>query len=128
MTEAVTIHVCTSCRAEGEALEPREARAGARLHAALLEAANAGDAPHVTIVPVDCMSVCKRPVTIGFSAPGKWTYVYGDFAQEAPEVSAAVILDGATRFAATSDGLIPWKERPQALKKGVIARLPPSAA
>ena len=34
-----TVHVCVSCRAEGEALEPREARAGARLHAALVAAA-----------------------------------------------------------------------------------------
>ena len=128
MAEIVTIHICTSCRAEGEALEPRLERSGARLHAALTEAASAEGAPDVRIVPVDCMSVCKRPVTVGFSAPGKWTYVYGDFANEPLEVSAAVILDGAARFAATTDGLIPWKERPQALKKGVIARLPPSAA
>jgi predicted metal-binding protein len=128
MTQPVTIHICTSCRAEGEALEPRSERSGARLHAALTEAAAADGAPHVRIVPVDCMSVCKRPVTVGFSSPGKWTYVYGDFANEPLDVSAAVILDGATRFAATADGLIPWKERPQALKKGVVARLPPSAA
>jgi predicted metal-binding protein len=94
----------------------------------LAAAATAEGAPEVRIVPVDCMSVCKRPVTVGFSSPGKWTYVYGDFANEALEVAAAVILDGAARFAATTDGLIPWKERPTALKKGVIARLPPMPA
>jgi len=127
MSDPVTIHICTSCRAEGEALEPREARAGSRLHAALTDAAGQDGAPSVRIIPVDCMSVCKRPVTVGFSAPGKWTYVYGDFANEPMDVSAATILDGAARFAATDDGLIPWKERPQALKKGVIARLPPAA-
>ena len=127
MSDPVTIHICTSCRAEGEPLEPREARAGSRLHAALLDAASAEGAPDVRIIPVDCMSVCKRPVTVGFSAPGKWTYVYGDFALSAVDEAAAVILDGAQRFAATTDGLIPWKERPQALKKGVIARLPPAA-
>ena len=64
------------------------------------------------------MSVCKRPVTVGFSAPGKWTYVYGDFANEPLDISAAVILDGAVRFAATRDGLIPWKERPDGAEKG----------
>jgi predicted metal-binding protein len=126
-TDPVTIHVCVSCRTEGEPLEPREGRAGSRLHAALIEAAGLAGAPCVRIVPVDCMSVCKRPVTVGFSSPGKWTYVYGDFTEAGTDASAAVILDGARRFAATTDGLIPWKERPQALKKGVIARLPPSA-
>ncbi len=128
MSDPVTIHICTSCRAEGEALEPRDERSGARLYAALTAAAASDGAPDIRIIAVDCMSVCKRPVTVGFSAPGKWTYVYGDFANEPLDLSAAVILDGAARFAATPDGLIPWKERPQALKKGVIARLPPSAA
>jgi predicted metal-binding protein len=126
--QSVTIYVCTSCRTEGQPLEPRDERAGARLYAALNEAASAEGAPKVTLVPVDCMSVCKRPVTVGFSTPGKWTYVYGDFAGQVPEAAAATILDGASRFAAAPDGLIPWKERPEALKRGVIARLPPTAA
>jgi len=125
--DPVTIHICTSCRSEGEALEPRSERAGARLCAALSAAAADGPTP-VAIVPVDCMSVCKRPVTVGFSAPGKWTYVYGDFANAPVETAAAIILDGAARYAAAPDGLIPWKERPEALKRGVIVRLPPSAA
>jgi predicted metal-binding protein len=36
-----------------------------------------------------------------------------------------VILDGAALYGATSDGLIPWKQRPDALKRGVISRVPP---
>ena len=119
-----TVHVCVSCRAEGEALEPREARAGARMHRALVSAA-AADGRDITIVPVDCMSVCKRPVTVGLSAPGKWTYIYGDFARFPPEEAAVILLDGLARYERTEDGLIPWKERPEALKRGVIARLPP---
>ncbi|MDR3493550.1 MAG: DUF1636 domain-containing protein [Ancalomicrobiaceae bacterium] len=118
------VHVCISCRAEGEALEPREQRAGARLHRALVTAA-AAEGRDIAIVPVDCMSVCKRPVTVGLSAPGKWTYIYGDFAKVAPEAAAAIILDGLARYEAAGDGIIPWKERPEALKRGVIARLPP---
>ena len=126
-SEPITIHICTSCRSEGEPLEPRESRAGARLHAALTAAEAARtDGPAVRIIPVDCLSVCKRPVTVGFSAPGKWTYIYGDFANGPLDVAAETILDGVARYAQAEDGLIPWKERPQALKKGVIARLPPS--
>jgi predicted metal-binding protein len=35
------------------------------------------------------------------------------------------ILDGAALYGATSDGLIPWKQRPDALKRGVVSRVPP---
>ena len=63
----VRILVCTSCRAEGQPLEPRGARAGAVLARALSDAAG----PEVEIVPVACMSVCTRPVTVGF-AGGAW--------------------------------------------------------
>ena len=114
-----TIHVCTTCRAEGEALEPRDQRAGARLFAALNAARSAGDPD---VLAVECFSVCKRPCTIGFSAPGAWTYVYGDFPAEA---DPAEILAAARLYAASPQGLIPWKERPTALKKGVVARFPP---
>jgi predicted metal-binding protein len=112
-----TIHVCVTCKSADEPGEPKSERAGARLHAAL--AALANDA--VEIVPVECLSVCKRPCTVGFAASGKWTYVYGDFSPEA----APSILAAAALYAVAPDGLIPWKLRPDALKKGVVARVPP---
>ena len=37
------------------------------------------------------------------------------------------LLTGAARYAATADGLVPWRERPMIFRKGVIARIPPSA-
>jgi predicted metal-binding protein len=111
------ILVCTSCRAEGQPLEPRADRAGAVLARALAD--SAGET--VEIVPVECMSVCKRPVTVGFSAAGRWTYVWGDFTPEA----APDILAYAEAYAAAPDGIIPWKQRPEHLKRHTIARLPP---
>ena len=112
--------VCATCRAEGEPVPPSGERAGARLLASLRAAAAAD--PAIEIVAVDCLSVCKRPCTVGFAAPGKWTYVYGDLPAES---GAAVILDAARLYAATPDGLIPWKLRVDAIKKGVVARFPP---
>ncbi|WP_333821552.1 DUF1636 domain-containing protein [Pinisolibacter sp.] len=111
------ILVCTTCRREGDTLDAPHA--GTRLHAALEAAAATRD--DVRVVPVECLSVCKRPVTIGFGAPEKWTYVYGDFDAEA----APAILDAAALYGAATDGLIPWKSRPDELKKGVVARIPP---
>lgn len=116
-TVPTTVLVCTTCRREADA--PDGPRAGARLHDALAEAAR-GRAD-VRVVGVECLSVCKRPVTIGFSAAEKWTYVYGDFDTDA----AIEILDTAALYGEAADGLIPWKSRPAAFKKGVVARMPP---
>lgn len=112
--------VCATCRVEGEPVPPSGELAGARLLASLREAAAAD--PALEIVAVECLSVCKRPCTVGFAAPGKWIYVYGDLPAES---GAAVILDAARLYAATPDGLIPWKLRVDAIKKGVVARFPP---
>jgi predicted metal-binding protein len=115
-----TIHVCTTCRAADEPLEPKEARAGARLYRAL----SRHDIPaDIELIPVECLSVCKRPVTVGFSAPGKWSYIYGDFP---PESSAETILAAAQLYAEAPGGLIPWRSRPDAIKRGVVARIPPA--
>ena len=114
-TAPTLIHVCVNCRAAGDNA-PQGQRAGALLLAELALQA----APSVVVAPVECLSVCKRPCTIAFSAPGKWTYVYGDFAAD----SAAEILSAAALYAAAPDGLIPWAQRPAALKKGVVARIP----
>jgi predicted metal-binding protein len=122
--QETTIHVCVTCREAGHEADSMPERPGARLHLALLRAAGRR-ATAAAIRPVECLSVCKRPCTIGFSAPGKWTYVYGDFTPD--ENSAELILDAAALYAATPDGLIPWRQRPEALKKGVVARIPPLA-
>ena len=119
MTEKTKILVCTKCRMAGEPKEPFENRTGGRLYREI--AAAAAGAEDIEIVPVECLSVCKRPVTIGFSAHGKWTYLYGDF----PLDSAPAIIDAARLYGRTPEGLIPWDDRPQALKTGVIARTPP---
>jgi len=108
------IYVCTTCRSPDAA---SDIRPGAQLFANL----QAHD-PALNVVAVECLSVCKRPCTIAFAAPGKWTYVYGDLPAD---VSADAIAAGAALYAQTADGLIPWKQRPDALKKGVVARIPP---
>ena len=117
-----TIHVCTTCRLGDEPLEPKEARSGARLYRELSERLSD---EAFELIPVECLSVCKRPVTIGFSAPGKWSYIYGDFS---PERSADTILLAAQLYADAPDGLIPWGERPAEIKRGVVARIPPAFA
>jgi predicted metal-binding protein len=119
MAPKTTVYVCTTCR---DPQDPPDAeRAGARLHRAVAALAGERDAP-VEVIGVECLSVCKRPCTVALSAPGKWTYVYGDFS---PETGAETLLAGAALYAEAPDGLIPWRQRPDALKRGVVSRMPP---
>ena len=113
-TQPVTLHVCLSCRA---ADDDDACRAGARLHASLADRLEGrGD---IRLSGVDCLSVCKRPVTVAFAAPDKWTYVTADAAD--PDE----VIDAAERYAASDDGRVPWRERPSLLKSGLVARIPP---
>ena len=114
------IYVCVTCR-DGD--DATSVRAGARLHAALDEACRSE--PGLTVVPVECLSVCKRPCTVSFAAFGKWTYVYGDLP---PDTASTVVIHAARLYTEAPDGLIPWKLRPDAIKKGVVARIPPLPA
>lgn len=111
----VTIHVCVTCR---RGTDPDE-RPGAELLRALVASPGARE---FRIEPVECLSVCKRPCTVAVSSPGRWTYVYGDLD---PATAAEIILAGAALYAGTPDGIVPWRERPQELRKGVVARIPP---
>jgi predicted metal-binding protein len=111
------LYVCMTCRA-GEAIEEDAPRPGAMLHAAL----TAGPAPEgVEIVAVKCLSACSQGASVALSAPGKWSYVYGRMTSE----DAVDILAGAAAYAATDDGLVPWRERPVVFRKQSLSRIPP---
>lgn len=112
-TSDATLFVCVTCKAGEE-------RPGQALYDALVERMQ--DEPGVTLRAVECLSVCKRPCTVALSARGKWTYVVGDLSQ-ASHLDDIVVA--ARRFAQTTDGLVPWRERPVPFRKGVISRTPP---
>ncbi len=114
---AVTLHVCTTCKA-GAPVEDGQPVAGARLHAALT---TAGAPDGVRIVAVECLSACNSGAAVALSAPGRWSYVYGRLSDaDAPE-----ILAGAAAYAAAPDGIVPWRARPVIFRKQSLARIPP---
>lgn len=118
----IVLHVCVTCRNGADDGSERP-RPGARLHAALSEALESRPPEaRIRIEAVECLSVCKRPCTVAVSSPGRWTYVYGDLD---PEISAKTVLQGIGLYAGTADGIVPWRERPEAFRKGVVARIPP---
>ena len=78
--------------------------------------------PGVTLQPVECLSSCSRGCAVALSAPGKWTYVYADLD---PAAHAAAVLHGAALYAASPDGIVPWRDRPEVFRKQSVARVPP---
>jgi predicted metal-binding protein len=109
------IHICVTCRREGD--DPEAPRAGARLHEAVAAAA----AESVTVLAVECLGNCKRACSLAMRAEGTWTYVFGDLTPD----SGPDILLAAGLLAASGDGLMPWRGRPDAFKRGMVARIPP---
>ena len=79
-----------------------------------------GVAAGVSIVPVECLSACNNGAAIALSGPGRWTYVYGRMTPE----DAAEIRQGAADYAASNDGIVPWRDRIAIFRKRSIARIP----
>ncbi len=113
MPEAVDLSVCVTC-------QHGDARPGMQLHHVLKNMLN--DHENVRLHAVECMSVCKRPCTIAVSSPGKWSYIIGDIDAA---IDAPAVLEYVATYASSENGTPPLKQRPAAIRRGTIARLPP---
>jgi predicted metal-binding protein len=74
------------------------------------------------VEPVECLSACNRSCVVAYAALHKTTLMFGDLP---PLQSASAILQLAEQYYASSDGLVLRQERPNLLKKGILARIPP---
>ncbi|KQU76236.1 metal-binding protein [Aminobacter sp. DSM 101952] len=114
----VTILVCSSCRDEtGSDAHPR---AGERLAES---ARRAAVGQGITVRTVECLGNCKRRLSAALLRDGAWSYVFGDLNVS----SGDDLVTGAQLFSTSTDGLIPWRGRPDSLKRGLVARIPPLA-
>ena len=112
----VTIIVCGTCRDEsGSDAHPR---AGVQLwENAQFAARDTG----ISVQTVECLGNCKRRLSAAIVSPGRWTYVFGDLVV----FSGSDLVAGAQLLNSSSDGLMPWRGRPDCLKRGLVARIPP---
>jgi predicted metal-binding protein len=115
----VELLVCTTCRA-GQPTDVEGPRPGTQLYDAL----DASKLPsNVTLKGVECFSNCDFGCSITLrGGDDRWTYVYGNFTGAD---DAELVADGVTKYAATADGLVPWRERSTHFRKNCIARIPP---
>ena len=109
------VSVCVTCKAAQDA----ELRHGPvlveRLRAALGEQ---------VVRPVQCLGVCKRPTTVAVSAPQGFTFIFGDLE---PDAGPAAIASFVQSYRVADYGFVPWRQRPEILRRGLVARLPPAA-
>jgi predicted metal-binding protein len=118
MVDTSTLLVCTRCRAAGA---PAEApRAGLLLLGAVRQAARGTG---LKVAGVACLSGCKRACAAALMAPGKVGYLFGDL--PADVAGAADLLAVAEAHRAGADGFLPRAARPERLRGGILARLPP---
>jgi len=113
-TGPVVISVCISCKAAD----------GSNAGAPMLEAMRAalGDAADVRVRAVQCLSVCKRAATVAVSSADGYSFVFGDLV---PETGADAVAAFAAAYRDSNYGLVPWRQRAEVLRKGMVARLPP---
>ena len=119
-----TLFVCTSCNFAAGQREHLGQRGGYLLWQSLLKYQQQGQLPpNVSVQPVECLSACNRFCAIALASPQKTTLMFGDL----PALdSATAIAQLAAQYAASSDGVIPRRERPALLQKGILARIPPA--
>jgi len=111
-----TIYVCITCRHAGE--PESEPRPGAILAAATAEAAAGTE---VDVRRIRCLANCTRGPSAAMRCNGSWTYVFGGL----DPTCAEALIEGARLLAGADDGIMPWRGRPEPLKRGLIARMPP---
>lgn len=115
----VTIVVCRACRypSERDAASDAAPRPGALL-AANVRGLAAGTG--ISVREASCLANCRRSLSAAILRTGSWSYVFGDLTTD----SGADLLAGARLFSASRDSLMPFSQRPESLKRGLVARVP----
>ncbi|MGR3460729.1 MAG: DUF1636 family protein [Roseovarius sp.] len=117
---ATELLVCVKCR-RGREMPKDDRRPGQALYDRI---AALGLPDGVRLTPVECLQNCDYGCTVALrGGDAKWTYV---FANVDDLSHSGMILQGAAQYHATTDGIIPWRERPDHFKRNCVARIPPA--
>jgi predicted metal-binding protein len=115
-TGPVVVSVCVSCKATDTGVI-----VGPEMFDAVKAALGEGDAA-VMVRPVQCLSVCKRPATVAVTSPDGYTFLFGDLQTDS---GSAALVSFVQSYQKSDYGLVPWRERAEVLRKGMVARVPP---
>jgi predicted metal-binding protein len=122
MTQHV-LFVCKSCAISATQRDYMGQRGGVHLLQNLIRLHSQWSLhPQFQLQSVECLSACRRPCVVAFAAHQKATLMFGDLS---PFQSATAILKLAECYHASPDGLVPRQERPESLKRCILATIPP---
>ncbi len=114
-----TLFVCTTCKRN-----PAENPLGPDF----IDALGRADLPaDMTVVGTACMSNCTRALSVALAAPSKATYM---LAEVDPATDLEPLVELARIYAEKPDGQTKLLERPKAIRRKIIGRIPgtPSAS
>ena len=111
----IVVSVCVTCKT---------ADGGTVVGPDMFESVKAaiGRSDHVLVRPVQCLSVCKRPATVAVTSADGYTFLFGDLQTES---GTAALVSFVKSYQKSDYGLVPWRERAEVLRKGMLARVPP---
>jgi predicted metal-binding protein len=118
-----TVMVCITCRAATDLSATSDVDAP-RPGSALADATTlaAADADDISVLRVRCLGNCSRGLSAAIRCEHTWTYIFGGLD---PQRDGPSLILGAQLLAQAPDGIMPWRGRPESLKRGLIARIPP---
>jgi predicted metal-binding protein len=77
----------------------------------------------VSVQRIRCLGNCSRGPSAAIRCDNSWTYIFGGLE---PDRDGTALVMGAQLLAQAADGIMPWRGRPESLKRGLIARVPPA--
>jgi predicted metal-binding protein len=113
----VIVSVCTTCKST----DGSGAVVGPDMYHSVKAALGDSDGA-VLVRPVQCLSVCKRPATVAVTSPDGYTFLFGDLQTDS---GSAALVSFVQSYQKADYGLVPWRERADVLRKGMVARVPP---
>ena len=120
MTSKPRLNICITCTAS-TADAPSDPRDGKQLFDRMAALCADHELPF-DVHPAECLTNCKSGCSVALNGAGKWGYVYGNVD---PDTMLDDLRDLATRYADSENGIVAWRERPETLRRNVIARIPP---
>lgn len=120
MTTKPRLNICVTCTASN-ADGQTDPRHGQTLYDRMQEFCATRDVPF-DLHPAECLTNCKSGCSVALNGAGKWGYVYGNVD---PDSMIDDLCELASKYAESEKGIVAWRERPDALRRNVIARIPP---
>ena len=112
----VVVSICNTCKTS-DGSPPIGPELFAAMHAEV------GDHdPHVVVRRVQCLGVCKRPATVAVTSADGYTFLFGDLQTASGTAALMAFVESYRR---SEYGLVPWRQRAEVLRKGMLSRVPP---